>query len=87
MVKAHGELDHQLATDCHVHDGPVAGGRGVLVHDVHMLIGVEVRNIWGLSSELREDEPEAVLSHHHLLICVLLSCADSKCHFPTFLCV
>ena len=83
VVKAHGELNHQLTTDRHVHDGPVPGGSGVLVHDVHVLVGVEVRDVYGLNPEFREDEVKSVRCG----LCGFLLLGDimSKSHFLTFL--
>lgn len=60
VVKAHGELDHKLAADCHVHDGPVTGGGGVLVHDVHMLVGIEVGDVQTGGAILGEDGGQGV---------------------------
>lgn len=55
VVQAHGELDHQLAADSHVHNRPVPGGSGVLVHDVHMFVSIEVGDIQGRGAILREN--------------------------------
>ena len=84
MVQSHGELNHKLTSDRHVHDGPVTGGSGVLIHDVHMLVGVEVRDIKSLGPEFRENEAKTILSHYLLVCAFLTNAVKSKFIFPIF---
>ena len=55
VEEADRRLDHQVTPDCHVDDGPVSAGGGVLVHYVHVLLRVIGGDVQSGGAVLGED--------------------------------